>query len=321
MNSFQQTGQRVNIIIVNYITWEDTVSCLNSLLRSNYKRLAVTVVEVCGLNDSRQNIADWVERHPKISVNIITTEENLGFAGANNLALKKVLTEGNFEFIWLLNNDTQIEEDSLEELVANWNQLDKNAGRPGFLGSKLIDFFNRSVIQSVGGRLEPRKGITTLEGIGQPESGFPSSGIKKTGYVMGASMFFHRSLIEHIGMMDTSYFLYFEDIDWCYRASLAGFSNYTCMGSTIYHKQGATTGNKYNNSLTSSGNSRYLYQSYLLFFKKHFPNYLPIAFLMLIKQLAGKIVRRKFNEAALIGRVIIKSLKTQLSEKVIKPHH
>lgn len=321
MDRLHKNIQTVGVIVVNYITWEDTVFCLNSLLKSNYKTMAVTIVEMCDLNNSRHNIADWVVKHPELPVKMITTQENLGFAGANNLALQKVLHDEDFEFIWLLNNDTQIDEGSLEELVDSWNQLDSNGGKPGFLGSKLVDFFNRSVIQSVGGRLEPRKGITTLEGIGQPDSSFPSSGIKKTGYVMGASMFFHRSLIDHVGMMDTDYFLYFEDIDWCYKASLAGFNNYTCMGSTVYHKQGSTTGNKYRNALTQNGNSKYLYQSYFLFFKKHFPRFLPVAFLMLLKQLAGRLARRKFHEAAMIGDVIIQSPKIFSSGKALKPNH
>ncbi|RLD86769.1 MAG: hypothetical protein DRJ09_11460, partial [Bacteroidetes bacterium] len=127
----------------------------------------------------------------------------------------------------------------------------------------------------------------------------------KTDYIIGASMFFQMSLIAIIGMMPEEYFLYYEDIDWCFAAKKAGLENKTCTKSIVYHKQGATTGAKLKNDNQYINNKKYLYSSYLLFYKKYFKKFLLVAYFILIKQWAGRMFHGNYIEAKIIFNVLI----------------
>lgn len=292
------------IVIVNFKTWRETLACLESVLLLKGVNFGVTIVEMCNIDHSRFHLKNWIENHQQIDTDFIEIEKNLGFAGANNAALRKLEKDKTHDFVWLLNNDTMVDKAALDELVTAWQQLENSGRKPAFIGSKIIDSADRVTIQSVGGRVKPWLGTTNLTGIGKNIKKFPSKGIIPTDYVMGASMFFHRSLLQEISLMDTSYFLYFEDVDWCYRAAAKGYRNYTCLSSQIFHKQGATTGNKYNRTVSDTVTLKYLHTSYLRFFSKHYPLFVPVALLMLIKQMAGRFARKHFKEAKAIAGVL-----------------
>lgn len=296
------------IIIINYQTWEETISCLESLLSLTNRDYKLTVVEMCNLNNSREKLRSWADAHTHMNISFLEIEENLGFAGANNFAMKKLAGHADTDFFWLLNNDTVVEKDSLSELVSTWKIINSGKKKPAFISSKIIDFTDRSKIQSLGGQINPWAGSTKLNALGQPVTNYPATGYLEVDYVMGASMFFHKSIIDTIGFMDPSFFLYFEDIDWCQKARLESFSNYTCLSSIVYHKQGATIGNKYEKVAANQATMRYLYESYFLFFRKHYPAFLPIASAMLLKKFAGGVLKGRLSEAGIIGKVLIKSL-------------
>lgn len=300
--------QTTYIIIINFKTWQHTIECLNSLQDLNNHDFAIRIVEVEDHNNSRSEIRKWVNENQKMDVKIIELDDNLGFAGANNKAIEQVLNESESCFFWLLNNDAVVEPDALDQLIATWYALDNEARQPAFIGSKVIDYNHREIVQTVGGKFNPRTAITSLTGLNQQVSSFPETGVLETDFVMGASMFFHSSIVSSIGLLDESYFLYYEDVDWCYRASEAGFSNYTCLGSIVFHKQGATIGNSYNKTSFNPDTFKYLHSSYIKFVRKHFPGRLPIAHFMLIKQAVGKFTRGRYCESSLIFKVFIESL-------------
>ncbi len=297
------------IIIINYKTWQDTIACLGSLLLLTSRKIRISIVEMCNLNDSRRHLKNWIEDHPEVATEIIEINQNLGFAGANNAAMQKVLSGNKPDFIWLLNNDTVVDNAALDDLVKTWHLLENDQKAPAFIGSKIIDFDRRETIQSVGGSFNPLTGISKLTGMGSKIERFPANGILPTDYVMGASMFFHSNLIRSIGLMDSAYFLYYEDVDWCYKAKAHGYRNFTCLSSRVFHKQGATTGNKYDKTAFDPATIKYLHSSYLRFFSKHFPMYLPVALVMILKQIMGRIFRRHFSEAGILTGVLFTSPK------------
>ena len=81
----------------------------------------------------------------------IQTGENLGFAGGNNVGIRYSLAEGDFEYIWLLNNDTVIEQNSLSKLVEKAEKYKKEERKVGIIGSKLLYYDNPKIIQGIGG--------------------------------------------------------------------------------------------------------------------------------------------------------------------------
>ncbi len=290
----------VHIIIVNYGSWQHTCNCLRSVFSSSYTNVKIRIVDLCNLNNSCNHLSDFLNKNDKIQSKLISIESNLGFAGANNVAIREILQTEAPGYIWLLNNDTQLINSSLEELVIQFDKLITAGQKPGFLGSILIDWHDKTTIQAVGGKFDPKNGIIKFRHQGQKNTGQKNQTPCKVDYLIGASMFCHASLVEKIGLLDESFFLYCEDIDWCYRATQTGFNNFACPSSIVYHEQGVSTKTKYGKGQDASSARRYLYSSYIKLYKKHFSKYLPVAWFQLVKLIFGSLFRGEQSEAKII---------------------
>ena len=160
----------------------------------------------------------------------IQSGDNLGFAGGNNVGIRYVLAKGDFEYIWLLNNDTVIRKDSLIKLVefAEKNNI-------GISGSVLMYYDDPDTVQAYGGHIN--KFFGTSHRILKKEQ------IKdKLDFIVGASFLVSRKVIEKIGLLPEDYFLYYEETDYCFNASRNGFSLGIALDSVVYHKEGQSTG-------------------------------------------------------------------------------
>jgi GT2 family glycosyltransferase len=295
--------QKTYIIIVNFGTPGHTIECLESVSENNHQHFQVVVVDVSNINKSVEIISKWIEEKKDDRFVLIEERENKGFAFANNIGIKYSLRQDDFGFLWVLNNDTVIPKNSLEELIKCYERK-KEKGKIGFIGSKIMDYEKKKLIQNVGGTFNKWTGYSVLIGMGENDTGQFDNKQLKIDYVIGASMFCHSSLIQEIGLMPDDYFLYYEDIDWCITAQKAGFENLTCTKSLVFHKQGISTGAKLLTNDNHLKNKKYLYLSYLKFYKRHYKLFLPVAYFILIKQMAGKIFHNKFNEAKLIMKVM-----------------
>ncbi len=294
---------KVYIIIINFGTPEHTIECLLSIYENNYEYFQIVVIDVSNINQSVDKISSWIQKKNDNRTILIQEEENKGFAYANNIGIRHSLTQDDCDFLWILNNDTIIAKDALEELVKYYEQ-EKDKKTIGFIGSKILDYGDKGLIQNVGGTFNRWTGYSILIGMGEMDTHQFNNIELKVDYVIGASMFFHKLLIEQIGLMPEDYFLYYEDIDWCITAQKAGFTNLTCAKSIIYHKQGVSTGAKLLANDNHLKNKKHLYLSYLKFYRKHYYWLLPIAYFILFKQLAGRIFHKENKEANLIFNII-----------------
>ncbi len=293
----------VYIIIINFGKPEHTIECLQSIINNSYEFFRTVVVDISNIDQSVDKLNAWVEEKKDTRFTIIHEDKNNGFAFANNVGIKYCLRFDDCDYFWILNNDTVIEKDSLRNLKKYYEEKKQN-WNIGFVGSKLMDYKNPEIIQNIGGTFNKWTGYSVLIGMGEKDKGHFKGKNTKIDYVVGASMFFHSSLINQIGLMPEDYFLYYEDIDWCLSAQKAGFINSTCTESVIYHKQGISTGAKLLTEDSHLKNKRYLYLSYLKLYQRHFRQLRPVAYFILIKQLAGKIFHKKNKEAKLISQII-----------------
>jgi len=174
----------------------------------------------------------------------------------------------------------------------------------GFIGSKILDYKDNGLIQNVGGKFNKWTKYPVWIGVGEKDIGQFDNKEIKVDHVIGASMFLHKSLIQRIGLMPENYFLYYEDTDWCLTAQKAGFWNSTCAKSIVYHKQGISTEVKHLNNDKQLQNKKYLYWGYLMLYHRHFKWLLPIAYLILFKQMAGKAWHKKYNEVSMIFKTL-----------------
>lgn len=146
--------------------------------------------------------------------------------------------------MWLLNNDTEVQPDSLTRLVERAQEDDSI----GIVGSTLLYHHNRRRVQALGGaRYNRWLGVAKHIGEGQNwdkiKDNIRRDEIERQmDYVVGASMLVSRRFIEAVGLMSEDYSLYFEELDWAIRGKKKGFRLAWAPDSIVYHKEGATTG-------------------------------------------------------------------------------
>jgi GT2 family glycosyltransferase len=177
----------------------------------------------------------------KYPLAFIQSGDNLGFAGGNNLGIKYALAKNDFEYIWILNNDTVVEKEALSEMVKTFKEKD---GKIGMVGSKLIRYYNPEKLQALCGtkRINWKTGnygeyicpdCNSLITDKEP--------FEIMGYVIGASMLIKKELIKDIGFFDDAYFMWAEEADFCFRSLKNGWKLYCCPTSVIYHKEGGSS--------------------------------------------------------------------------------
>jgi GT2 family glycosyltransferase len=246
-------SEKVYIIILNWNGKEDTIECLNSVLRMNYPNYEVVVVDNGSIDGSVGAI-----RKTFPQVMIIANQKNLGFAGGNNVGIRYALDQDS-DFIFLLNNDTCVDAELLNELVSAY----RSVHNPGFLGCKIFFYDKPDIVQHYGGRYAYNDILKGYHyGEGEKDDG-RFNDIVESEYVTGCAIIAHRSLLENIGLLDERFFVYWEDGDWCLRARAAGFKNYVAPSAKLWHKVSASNRN------SSSVNIFYTTRNRHLFAKKH----------------------------------------------------
>jgi GT2 family glycosyltransferase len=262
--------KKVYIILVNYNGWKDTVECIKSVIKNTYENFQIIVVDNNSTDNSVDKISDRIRvdfknkiqffnykqdetdnliirkikkiKNPEKTVQpviFIQSAVNNGFAAGNNIALKYGLAVKDADYFWLLNNDTEIERNSLKEMVT----LAETNKDIGIAGSKLLFSFDHNIIQSVGNDHVSWKGIGhgSFDGISNKDN-IPDYIEMKS--VMGASLLIKAEVVKKIGLMEEQYFMQAEETDWCVKAAKAGYRIVTNTKSVIIHKDGESTGRK-----------------------------------------------------------------------------
>ncbi|WP_262268054.1 glycosyltransferase [Microvirga yunnanensis] len=173
------------------------------------------------------------------SITLIKAERNRGFAAGNNIALRKALQAG-YQSFWLLNNDTEVLPDTLDWMLS---RIQEDA-RIGMCGSTLVYADHPEIVQNLGGggflRLKGR-GYGLGQGIPASQRVDRSAVERELRFVSGASMLVTREFLESVGLMEESYFLYWEEMDWAARSSGRFRLGYAPQ-SIVFHKVGASIG-------------------------------------------------------------------------------
>lgn len=219
------------VIILNWNGEKVIAECLDSLREVDYPHLRVLVVDNNSEDDSPQLVRD---NYP--DVELIENEENLLFAAGNNVGIEYALEQG-ANYILLLNNDTEVDADFSRHLVDALESDDKN----GIGGPKILYHSDPERIWYGGGGFYPLIWIPRHLNIRKADQ---RQGQKRseTGYVSGCAMLIKREVIEDIGLLDSSYYIYCEDVDYCLRASLAGWKCVYEPSARVYHKVSSSSG-------------------------------------------------------------------------------
>ena len=227
-NNTLKTYPLVSVISVNYNGAELTCQLIESLQKISYPNIEIIIVD----NASKENPQVILDKHPKVK--LIKSDQNLGFAGGNNLGFNAAKGD----YFLMLNNDTEVEENFLEPLI----QTMENDTQIGCVSSKLIYYFKENVIQYAGNDgMNMMTGRAFSRGWGEKDEG-QYNDIKQIQLAHGAAMMLRRATVEDIGLMADIYFLYYEEIDYCKRILDAGYSIYYNGSSNVFHKESMSVG-------------------------------------------------------------------------------
>ena len=252
----------LSIVILNFNTKDLLAKCLESII----KYPPICEYEVFVVDNASNDGSKEFVRSLKSPFVPIVSEENAGFSKGNNLALKKVTGE----YVLLLNPDTEVLEGSFNKCILKMEQ-DSSIG---ILGCKVL---------LPNGKLDLacRRGFPNLQ-----NSVFKFSGLAKlfsknklfAGYnltyldenksyevdsVVGAYMMMRQTVMKKIGLLDEDFFMYGEDIDWCYRTKQAGYRVFYFSEATIIHHKRAS-------SKQSAKALIEFYRAMEIFYNKHY---------------------------------------------------
>jgi len=234
---------------------------------------------------------------------LVQTGRNLGFAGGVNVGLRYALARKEFEYAWVLNNDTVVRPDTLGQLVRRMQE------RPdaGMCGATLLSYDPPHAVQAwAGARFNKWVGGTWHLGARQPASApVDRDGVERgLSYIMGASMLVPRSVLDDVGVMSEDYFLFFEEVDWAFRIRRRYALAYA-PASVVYHKGGASTGAKEDARRRSLMAERLLIRNRLRLTRKFYPFALPTVYLGVLASLLLRLGEREWRKAATIAAIAL----------------
>jgi GT2 family glycosyltransferase len=247
----RQEHSLVYIILINYNGLQDTIECLESILKIKYKRYKIILVD----NASGENEASILSnKFPEIK--ILTNKINLGFTGGNNLGIKEALKDEECKYILIINNDTIVPRDFLDKLII---YADLN---PDTLISPKILFNKTDRIQCMGCKILKPFGIS-LNYLKNKKS-YKINRIITPDFLSGCCILIPTKIIKQIGLFNDLYFAYWEDTEYCFRSKKAGYKLAVLPNSFIWHKHSKS-------SESNPGKKQYLLiRNQIIFVMKHF---------------------------------------------------
>lgn len=254
MKSIRQTlintekTTKTTVVIPNYNGRNFIENCLDSLTKGSV--LPYIIVVDNGSEDGSLELLRQkyeVEKYPYIE--IISLSKNTGFSHAVNVGIERAETE----YVFLLNNDTVVDEHCVEELQ---NAMDATP-RLFSVGAKMLNLHQPEKIDDAGD-FYCALGWAFARGKDKPAKNYNKDDIVFAACA-GAAMY-RRSLFDKIGLFDEAYFAYLEDIDIGYRANLWGYRNGFAHRAVVFHAGSAVSGSRHNSFKValSSRNSIYL---------------------------------------------------------------
>jgi len=284
----------VIVAIIGYRNNDDVYECLSALAKVTEKTFLISICENGGagsyheLCDRLKDLVDFEGGAPNTVdvrvaqacggtlrtggqvVRIYRARDNLGYAGGINVCIGQLTLTEKWSALWVLNPDTEPDPNALTALIKRTRE-----GEYGIVSSRLV-FKSTGRVQSYGGHWRPlmARGLN----IGQNASldvvpDFDAIELSMN-YVSGASLFATREYVESVGLMDERYFLYCEEVDWCFRRGhrRLGYAH----DAIVYHAHGTTTGSSADPKERSSISVYLNERNKLLLTKRFYPTLYPL---------------------------------------------
>lgn len=280
----------VEIVLVNWNRWKDTIECMESLRQIDYSSYRLVIIDNGSSDNSLEKIREYAEGttmalglptslkgHSKamkectrkeieddlksgirseqllpMKFVLIRNEKNFGTVEGYNIAIRYALKEHS-DYILLLNNDVTVDKNFLKELV----RVAESSPEIGIVGSTIYYYDKPDVINFAGEDmiLWKAEGVRYTDHFSAP---------REVDKIDGACMLIKRDVFEKVGLIDTDYYMYWEDADFCQRAKRKGFKVVYVPAAKIWHKIAASGGGLY-----SYNRMYYLTRNRFLFVRKN----------------------------------------------------
>lgn len=247
----------VSIIILNYNGWKDTIECLDSLNKIKYLNYNIILIDnnsnddsliklrkyIINLNSNEYNFSEYEYYNKKFQINtknnsnlskkfiFIKNDKNYGFAEGNNIGIRFILNQDNPDYILLLNNDTVVDNYFLNEML----KIGEEKNYIGIIGPKIYYYDSKNVIQATSIKINLKKGTTNINGLKEIDCG-QYDNISLSDSIPGSCILIKREVFEKIGLLNSDYFCYWEENEFCFRASKGGYKCIYAPNSIIWHK-------------------------------------------------------------------------------------
>lgn len=237
---------KVFIVILNYKGHKDTIELLGSLqkIKKDHFNPNVVVVDNFPQDPIRIEVKDF----KNLNLKVIYNNKNLGFSGGNNVGIKYSLENG-ADYVLLINNDTYVDEEFIEELLKVFEK-EVNVGIvvPKIYFAKGFEFHKKykenelgKVIWFAGGNIDWKNVIGYHTGVDEVDRG-QFNEERDTEIASGCCLMLKKELLEKIKGYDERYFLYYEDADLSMRTIKEGYRIVFAPKSIIWHKNAQSSG-------------------------------------------------------------------------------
>lgn len=270
----------LRIVIVNFNTKDKLRECLRSVFASRGRYgFTAWVVD----NGSRDGSADMTAvEFP--AAKLIKSRENLGYGKANNLAIRKMIAgREKYGFVLLLNPDVKVSEDTFDKMISFMN----NDSTVGIAGPRVVKPDGQLDLACRRSFPNPANALFRFLGLSKlfPKSPLasynltylPDDQISEVDSVMGAFLLIRAEVISRIGLLDESFFMYGEDLDWCWRAKAAGYKVMYAPITTVVHDKGSSSRKTSRKALWE------FHRSMQLFYDKHYRQKYNFLFNLLVR--------------------------------------
>jgi GT2 family glycosyltransferase len=241
-----------SLIIVNYNTKELLKNCLKSVFR-HYSVNEVEIIVVD--NNSGDGSVEMVKNNFGQRIKLIVNKKNIGFGPANNQGTEAA----GGEFLFFLNSDTIIKED----IFTPFKKIFSTQPRLGIVAPRLLLPNGQPQPYAFGQFPSLSKLLWGKVGFSQQTDWLADKDLYFVDWVSGAAMMVRRNIFNQIGGFDENFFMYFEDIDLCWRIKQRGWQVTVCPKVSLIHFVGQSAGG-------FKQRKKYYYQSQDYFFKKHY---------------------------------------------------
>jgi hypothetical protein len=234
---------KISVVILNWNGVDDTIACLKSIQELSLKdyKLSVIVVDNKSSDDSLKRLREIKLKNA--GYELLTNNANYGFAKGNNIGIANAI-DGGAEYILVLNNDTEVDSQTLQRMVGFMNNNPQfGAISPKIYFAKGYEFHKKryresdlgKVIWYAGGDIDWANVYGANHGVDEVDQG-QFEEVRETDFSTGACSLLRVETLKKVGLYEEKYFMYLEDVDLSVRIKKSGWKIGYCDGAHIWHK-------------------------------------------------------------------------------------